>query len=1645
MANDENLPYGDHEVEYDEFEEHEITKPAARPFYKRRKYWIFCAILTVVIVAIAVPVALFVILPKVAQSIVNQSKLSFNSIQITEPTNTTMKMALNGALNDAGPFHATVSYPVPIQVFYQGQKLGEMTDMPQTEASGGKGSIEGTASFTVTDEAAFSSFSKDMLGQKSFVWNLRGKVEIRAMGRTVSDLDLSKDIEMLGMNGFPEVNILKFDLPGDAPNGQGINLVIDTSMNNPSPIGVDLGTIVLDISYNGTRLGQVRANNAALTGQSPSVLNLTGIMEPLTNPEDLEKVGGLFSAYLAGLPSDTQAKGVAVLPDGVNRVSWLSAGLEAMTLNVKLQSPIPVNIIKSIALGPMTMNWTNADAYAPIANSPQVTAGFEMPFGFTVNVTQVQNNMTVVYNNKSIAQVNVAEWGAAVTTKDTTGSFINFALPPSPFAINADSHGDFDAFVKDLTVGSSQAFGVQGTAGTIAQTPIGPVKITGIPFKSDVSLTGLQGLSTEPTVIHNLTVIGGIKEGLQIALDLTMTNPSDMTIATGPGANGIVTFNMVYQGDNVGTVIFDDLTLVPGANSRQAGALFTPTGTAGGQALLQMYMTNQVATVDVQGSSSSSAIAPLANGLKEIQIQSDMPGNPAKLVLGTSLTILNDTTSTGVALASVTVNNPFLPQLTIKSILSTVKYQDKALGSLDIPEMTFVVPGVSQAVTPGLPLTMDLSIDSLLGLMISQAQVNNMNTAPLLALAQMVKDPTFKPDPAVFVGFNLPAFVKQAMQGLLVDVEMSVNVLVGEYATSLTLTQKAVPTATDDTILKLLPIVGTPLAQGIVDRAEMSFEAVMINSPAETAFNTDISGMIANTGPFDAQIAFPEGSSVSWANGENVLKIGQIAMPTLSAQANVGARLDLKAVPFAVADPTAMAQFVGYSLASESFEWEITATNMVIVAMGAPIPHINMKKRVTLKGFNGLQGLAIEKFDLPSNDPDGIHIVLSATLPNPSNVGIELGTVAFANVYQGQELGFVQTTGMKLLPSSISPVAMEGTMTRQTTEAGLNALGNLFRETLNGGAPMLEVRGKSVTPPSGPVSWLSAAFGHLALNVTLPSIGKQEIITGVSIKTMTLDFTQGDAYAPITSSDNIEATYKMPFTFPLNVSAVGQDIALQLPQGEDVAHLSFPISPASTIGPNTLRTGYTDQPLKVVDSAHEKFAQFNYILTTSPGIGFFLSGTADTVADTAAGAVTIPGVPVAVGTQLAGMNLNAGGANITDIKVVGGTPQYLEINQAVGLKNPSGITVKMGQVSFTVKTHGVPIGKAIVDNMILVPGDNALPAVFRLQPPSPELRDQFLSGFVAGASFALDIEGGADSTTIEPLKMAMAGVKMSAGITGINERLVADGSASQPQLGEMMQILRPRKTPVQVMIYNPFDAPLTIKKIFAKNIWSGIEFGVIDTQPGELGTFVVPAKSTRLTPTLTMVSPAGFGFLGTILKFTGSNPDLIKGEKVNVPFDIESVIVTSVGEGEGYTGNVAYAQKNTPITVQIGGKPPAEVPLVRQGQTSLTPSPQETTTAPQETPTATQEVPTTTEAPTAPQETPATPEQTPVTPEETPATPEEPPVVVAKRQDIGPIAPGTEVVKLPGDGASEEEIMRYLYAYANYLAVLDGQPAPFAL
>ncbi|KAF9944376.1 hypothetical protein BGZ65_012150, partial [Modicella reniformis] len=343
------------------------------------------------------------------------------------------------------------------------------------------------------------------LSIESFTWTLTSKVHVHAVGRTIKDVDLKKELKMLGMNGFGKVAIDSFTMPGDAPNNAGAYVKLVTSMNNPSPIGMVLGTMVLDMFYQNTYLGQVTAKNAVLIGNSPSPLTLEGILFRQTNQTDLDNVSTLMSNFLAGKVTMTSAKGVSVKPNGVNDVSWLSKGLLALTLNVPLQSPTPLNVIRDINIKDMGMVFNQSNPYVPIASSNTVTAGFKLPFNITVGMQNVSNTMSILYKGKVVGDIDAAVWSQA--NSDISNGLIVFSLPPSPLVIKEDAKEEFNQFVADLTVNEEQTFTVKGLASAISTTPVGTVKLTGIPFSSEVTMKGLN-FNAINAAVTNVVVSG---------------------------------------------------------------------------------------------------------------------------------------------------------------------------------------------------------------------------------------------------------------------------------------------------------------------------------------------------------------------------------------------------------------------------------------------------------------------------------------------------------------------------------------------------------------------------------------------------------------------------------------------------------------------------------------------------------------------------------------------------------------------------------------------------------------------------------------------------------------------------------------------------------------------------------------------------------------------------------------------------------------------------------------------------------------------------------------------------------------------------------------------------------------------------------
>ncbi|KAF9419836.1 hypothetical protein BGZ94_009307, partial [Podila epigama] len=313
----------------DEFDEYEDIKSPERPkFYRRKKFWMFCIPNLIIAIIIAVVLALYVIMPKIAQHLMDKSSISFSEIDITNPSATGMDIVMKGKMDNTGPFHAEISFPGTVTVSWNEKVLGT-TEIPgKSEASG---DLNLASSFVITDEAAFTEFSSYMLNAESFEWHLSGKLNVKALGSTIKDLDLDKKIVVNAFNGLSGIKIEKFALPGDDPTGAGIVIEIDTSITNPSAIQMYMGSLTLAISYKDTLMGYVTSSGMTMV-RGVQTLSMKGVLIPQSTPEGLAITSEMMSRYVANLLTETVATGFEVKPDGINRINWLSNAVQNLKL-----------------------------------------------------------------------------------------------------------------------------------------------------------------------------------------------------------------------------------------------------------------------------------------------------------------------------------------------------------------------------------------------------------------------------------------------------------------------------------------------------------------------------------------------------------------------------------------------------------------------------------------------------------------------------------------------------------------------------------------------------------------------------------------------------------------------------------------------------------------------------------------------------------------------------------------------------------------------------------------------------------------------------------------------------------------------------------------------------------------------------------------------------------------------------------------------------------------------------------------------------------------------------------------------------------------------------------------------------------------
>jgi hypothetical protein len=170
-------------------------------------------------------------------------------------------------------------------------------------------------------------------------------------------------------------------------------------------------------------------------------------------------------------------------------------------------------------------------------------------------------------------------------------------------------------------------------------------------------------------------------------------------------------------------------------------------------------------------------------------------------------------------------------------------------------------------------------------------------------------------------------------------VQLSAEVTIGNYSTSLQYAQTGLPIGTDSSLNLLLPILAAPIVQKVVSGSVLGIDHVLISDIREDSFRTWRSSLAALTivdaycrnsaerihhpsramyassypprycsahvsGAVDAAISFPSGLTVSWSGKP----IGRIAMDDLNITGDVGGQFDVTPT-FEIVDAGQLAQF----------------------------------------------------------------------------------------------------------------------------------------------------------------------------------------------------------------------------------------------------------------------------------------------------------------------------------------------------------------------------------------------------------------------------------------------------------------------------------------------------------------------------------------------------------------------------------------------------------------------------------------------------------------------------------------------------------------------------------------------------------------
>ncbi|KAK0392621.1 hypothetical protein NLU13_2116 [Sarocladium strictum] len=246
-----------------------------------KRFWWAHLIVFICIVVLVVCLIIFVAVPKIAQSKINDAKLDIQAVRILDTQSDSYRMEIDSTITTDGHMKAKV-YPFE-GVMYLEDKPGHVPfatlDFPETSAAKHQ-TVNITQNVKIQDMDAFTDFNIWFHNNETLRITVEGKTKVKPNGLSRKyDVTFKKTLEINGLNVFAGTKVTEGEISIEEDD-EGRNFHGLADIPNASHFTLDIGNVTFTNFIGDENLGSLFIDNLVLRPGS-NVVNISANLAQL--------------------------------------------------------------------------------------------------------------------------------------------------------------------------------------------------------------------------------------------------------------------------------------------------------------------------------------------------------------------------------------------------------------------------------------------------------------------------------------------------------------------------------------------------------------------------------------------------------------------------------------------------------------------------------------------------------------------------------------------------------------------------------------------------------------------------------------------------------------------------------------------------------------------------------------------------------------------------------------------------------------------------------------------------------------------------------------------------------------------------------------------------------------------------------------------------------------------------------------------------------------------------------------------------------------------------------------------------------------------------------------------------------------------